>query len=192
MEQSLEQGSDITIMFVEENNLLHKIAMSGFNRGLELVVKFALERGLRPPKDEEKSLPQAALARERKLTLKNWINQFTRGQEKFTPLHLATFHGNLTMIRFLIKHGADLNQQNPSKLSLIHLSAQGDQPVSMIYFLEKGAAIDQPDSNGRTPLHHAAIFGCEVMTCYLVQFGAYINAKDSSGNTPMHTAITHY
>jgi len=41
-------------------------------------------------------------------TLKEWINRPSRGEECFTSLHFAAFHGNIPLIRMLIKYGANL------------------------------------------------------------------------------------
>ena len=42
---------------------------------------------------------------------------------------------------------------------MLHVSAQGEAPVSLAYFLEKGLQIDSRDISGRTPMHHAANIG---------------------------------
>jgi ankyrin repeat protein len=44
--------------------------------------------------------------------LKEWINRRSIGEEGFTALHFASFHGNLTSIKILIRHGADINMTN--------------------------------------------------------------------------------
>lgn len=63
------------------------------------------------------------------------------------------------MIRLLIKHGADIYASNKNGLNMLHVSAQGEAPVSLAYFLEKGLQIDSRDISGRTPMHHAANIG---------------------------------
>jgi len=42
---------------------------------------------------------------------------------------------------------------------VIHIAAQGDQPVSIAYFRSKGLNTDTPDVKGSTPLHWACFLG---------------------------------
>lgn len=49
---------------------------------------------------------------ERKRLLKDWINLHSKGEEGFTALHFASFHGNLKTISLLIKHGASIYAKN--------------------------------------------------------------------------------
>eukprot|EP00349_Pseudokeronopsis_sp_Brazil_P002566 CAMPEP_0202959490 /NCGR_PEP_ID=MMETSP1396-20130829/3674_1 /ASSEMBLY_ACC=CAM_ASM_000872 /TAXON_ID= /ORGANISM="Pseudokeronopsis sp., Strain Brazil" /LENGTH=48 /DNA_ID= /DNA_START= /DNA_END= /DNA_ORIENTATION= len=45
-------------------------------------------------------------------TLKEWINQHSKGDEGFTALHFASFHGNMKNIRLLLKYGANIHAKN--------------------------------------------------------------------------------
>lgn len=44
----------------------------------------------------------------RKDRLKTWINTISKGDDGFTALHFAAFHGNMAMVKLLIKYGADV------------------------------------------------------------------------------------
>jgi len=44
--------------------------------------------------------------------LKEWINRPSRGEEGFTSLHFASFHGNIPLIKMLIKYGANIEAKN--------------------------------------------------------------------------------
>lgn len=39
--------------------------------------------------------------------LKKWINTTSKGEEGFTALHFASFHGNIVLIKYLMSYGAD-------------------------------------------------------------------------------------
>ena len=56
-------------------------------------------------------------------TLKDWINIRSKGEEGFTALHFASFHGNLTMIRLLMTHGADIFSKNKMDINMLHVAA---------------------------------------------------------------------
>lgn len=60
---------------------------------------------------------------ERRRVLKNWVNMHSRGDDGFTPLHFAAFHGNMNLIRLLVQHGADVNAQNRQGINMLHVSA---------------------------------------------------------------------
>jgi ankyrin repeat protein len=44
--------------------------------------------------------------------LKEWINKPSKGEEGFTALHFASFHGNMRLIKYLIKNGANVYAKN--------------------------------------------------------------------------------
>ena len=58
--------------------------------------------------------------------LKAWLNAPSRGDDGFTALHFAGFHGNMGLIRLLVKNGADINAVNRQGINMLHVSAQGD------------------------------------------------------------------
>ena len=66
------------------------------------------------------------------------MNLQSRGEEGFTALHFASFHGNIRIIKLLVKHGANVFVQNKQDINLLHVAAQGDQPISIFYFKELG------------------------------------------------------
>ena len=45
---------------------------------------------------------------QRRNHLRLWLNKHTQGEDSFTALHFASFHGNLNLIRLFIKHGSDV------------------------------------------------------------------------------------
>jgi ankyrin repeat protein len=50
--------------------------------------------------------------------------------EEFTALHFATYHGNFMFIQFLVDNAkADIHKINKFGSSVMHVAAQGDQPL---------------------------------------------------------------
>lgn len=45
-------------------------------------------------------------------TIKEWINLPSRGEEGFYALHFASFHGNVKLIKMLVRCGANVNGVN--------------------------------------------------------------------------------
>jgi len=120
--------------------------------------------------------------------IKSWINNKT--SEGFRPLHYASFKGNIPLIKLLEEHGADIEAKNNRGLNVVHIAAQGDQPVSIAYFKKKGISLLATDNNGSTALHWAAYFGMENATYYLTSWGCNVNQKDNEfGCTPLHLGV---
>jgi len=55
--------------------------------------------------------------------LKKWLNKQTLGEEGFTALHYASFHGNLGMIKYLIFKGSDPFAINKHRINMLHVAA---------------------------------------------------------------------
>jgi Ankyrin repeat len=60
---------------------------------------------------------------QREIVLKEWINTQSKGEEGFTPLHFAAFHGNLELIKFLIEKGANIEAKNKQDINMMHVAA---------------------------------------------------------------------
>lgn len=91
----------------------------------------------------------------KKRKMRNWINKKSEGKEGFTAIHLAAFNGNLAIVRFLERHGADIYAENNFSLNALHVASQGNQPSTIIYFLNKNFDINSRDRVKSTPLHWA-------------------------------------
>lgn len=61
--------------------------------------------------------------RENREVLRMWINQHSKGEEGFTCLHFATFHGNMKLIRYLVSLGADIFARNRQYINMLHVAA---------------------------------------------------------------------
>lgn len=104
-------------------------------------------------------------------------------------MHFASFFGNFFLIKYLLDHGGDYTMTNACSINMLHVAAQGDQPVSMAFFLKLGLNVNSRDKRLSTPLHWAAFAGADVTVSYLLALGADINAQDVQGNTPLALAI---
>jgi len=99
--KELSPAVDLTQILNIENGytLLHLATFKDSDQMIYMLFKHIMER-------------QSDPFEIRKKNLKKWINQKTKGKEGFTALHLAAFNGNLTIIKFLERHGADIFSEN--------------------------------------------------------------------------------
>lgn len=64
--------------------------------------------------------------------ISSWVNK--RNNDNFSPLHYASFNGNLEVCQMLIEAGADTQVMNKFGLTALHTAAQGDQPQTLYFF----------------------------------------------------------
>ena len=111
---------------------IHYAAYKNIEKACEILVSFVLSE------DEEENAAllnggsgdtgdlRHAIEKNKKTkqhALKNWINTHSRGDDGFTALHFAAFHGNMSLIRLLVAHGANIRAQNRQGINMLHVSA---------------------------------------------------------------------
>ena len=117
-----------------------------------------------------------------------WANSRTNN-DSFTPLHLASFKGNMDAILVLLEYGSDPQALNAFGLNMIHVAAQGDAAISLYYFKELGVDLNLQDQRGSTPLHWACYSNSEIALSYLLAWNPELNIQDQDGYTPLHLAV---
>lgn len=60
-------------------------------------------------------------------------------------MHFASFHGNLYLIKLLLKNGGSIYAKNKQDINMLHVGAQGDQPSSLHFFRQLGLDINSRD-----------------------------------------------
>lgn len=121
------------------------------------------------------------------------ITKFVNKSSKksLTAIHLASFRGNIEIIKILIKNGANIQARNVKGLNVLHMSAQGDQPSALLFFREKYALhLEEVDYFGNTPLHWACYIGSESFVNILLSYrNLNVNLQEKQGLTPLHLAV---
>ncbi|KAL8672717.1 MAG: hypothetical protein Q9168_002842 [Polycauliona sp. 1 TL-2023] len=94
----------------------------------------------------------------------------------------------------LLRHGGDVNEQDPEGITLLHSVAKSTSERARV-FLEgsKGSLnMDPVDRDGRTPLHYAAAMGRAETVELLLEYGANIAARDNYGASTLHFGIMSF
>ena len=105
-----------------------------------------------------------------------------------------TQHNTGDIVKFLLKHGSDVNAQDNTLSSPLHLTAFHGKPEVAQILVEHKADINSQNDTGKTPLHMLS----ESLThdegnvikhsLTLLKFGAEMNKRDGNGETPLHLA----
>ena len=123
------------------------------------------------------------------LTLKYPQYASVRGGRFGTPLHSASLEGYLQVVRYLLRHGVDINTRNPANDTPLLLATwQGHLDVVQC-LLEHGADTNLQNNDNATPLNWAAHFGHVDVVQLLLEHNAEANAQDEDGYTPLHDVM---
>ncbi len=108
----------------------------------------------------------------------------------FTPLGLASFFGNIEIVKMLIDNGANPNiaSNNQFKVTPLHSAcAISNYDIAEI-LIKNGADVNAKQMQNVTPLHSAAHNGQSKLVKLLIDNGADINSKMDNGQTPLFMA----
>ncbi|XP_049849265.1 acyl-CoA-binding domain-containing protein 6-like [Schistocerca gregaria] len=92
--------------------------------------------------------------------------------------------GNEEKVRELLESGWDVNWQDESKRSALHMSIDRNHLSLAKFLIFSGADVNLQDSDGLTPLHYACICEYEGAIRLLLENKADINIKSRSQKAP--------
>ncbi|XP_059180071.1 poly [ADP-ribose] polymerase tankyrase-2-like [Centropristis striata] len=102
-----------------------------------------------------------------------------------TPLHFAAGYNRLSIVQFLLQHGADVHAKDKGGLVPLHNACSyGHYEVAELLVIH-GAVVNVADLWKFTPLHEAAAKGKYDICKLLLQHGADPTRKNRDGNTPL-------
>ena len=111
----------------------------------------------------------------------------------FSPLHLASFFGNTSAMRFILANGGDVEAvaKNPSKVRPLHSAAATRKANVVRVILAAGADADSQQMGGHTAMHSAVMHDNLAMTTVLLSNGADVDVKNEEGQSAIDLAEKH-
>ena len=107
-----------------------------------------------------------------------------------TLLQVASRHGHLEIVKFLIDNGAAVNAVEIDNRAALHFAIIRGHASIVRYLLENGADVNLRKRLGLTPLHVVVQSFHTDLVQILLDHGADIEAPDDRGDTPLDWAIT--
>ena len=107
-----------------------------------------------------------------------------------TALIVASGQGHLDTVKYLLDHGADVNQHTRNRESALIRATWGCHRDVAKLLIANGADVNiQNQDYGMTPLMFAVECGDIEMSKYLIQLGADVTIENKSGISPLKTAV---
>ena len=182
----LDKKNKIWELKLAENlTILHNACASDKT---DLIIAIIEKTKIRLGLDDKSIISPEEKAQNEKI-FEDFINARTDGDNQ-TALHLASFRGNIKVIKLLIENHADINAVTNSGYNMIHKAAMGNKPSAIIFFNKKyNMDLEATDENKMTALHLATRNCMENSVIYLLNLGINVNLRDKDGNTALHYAV---
>jgi ankyrin repeat protein len=120
-------------------------------------------------------------------TLINVADLNVRDKHGFVPLHYSIRLTTVSILKNLIKYGAEVNAQANDGWTALHIAAVEARKAHVRVLCQAGASPNLTNNSGEAPLHVAVMHkGCLVE---LIKAKANLNLQTSSGQTALHIAI---
>ena len=117
------------------------------------------------------------------------ISTFEVNDSGITPLVLATQHGALDLIQYLINRGASPNASDRNGRTALHFAVKANNLKTIQLLIKNGADVNAQDSKKVTPLMDASIAGNLECVKLLLENNADPTIPDHRGVTPIKRAL---
>jgi len=111
-----------------------------------------------------------------------------KNKSGYTPLILASYHGNVEVAALLAKHVREINVNSDSGTALMAAVFKNDIEIAKM-LLDLGADPNIADPNGTTALHYATRFSNIDLIKLLIAYDVDINLRDSKGFSALDYAL---
>ncbi len=109
----------------------------------------------------------------------------SRGHMGRRPLHVAVDAGNLELVQFLLRSGAQVDGRRERGDTPLHWARDA---ATATVLREAGASLRARDFADRQPIHWAAQFARPEVVRLLLEGGSAVDERDRTGHTPLHWA----
>ena len=130
------------------------------------------------------------LSKLRCLILERGLHVDAEDSHAMTLLQVASRHGHMEIVQFLIEQGAAVNAVEIDNRAALHFAIIRGHVSIARFLLEHGADANLRKSLGLTPLHVVVQSWRTELVQVLLDHGADIEAPDDRGDTPLDWAIT--
>ncbi|KAH8995437.1 ankyrin repeat-containing domain protein [Lactarius akahatsu] len=175
----LECGVDVNAQDSSRQTPLHLASINGRLEIVQVLLEHATVKNDRGQNSSHLSLEECGVE----------VN--ARRMDDWTPLHLASYHGRLEIVRALLDHGASANAENNQGETPLYLVSRGvydsqDDGVCIArLLLERGGDANAQRKDNWTPLHAASYFGRPGIIRILLDNGAEANAENRQGKNSL-------
>ncbi len=116
----------------------------------------------------------------------------TYSHDGWTPLHLAAFFAQPSVVKELLARGADVHARahNGTTNTPLHAGAAGRNLDVVRALVEHGADVNARQEGGFTALHSAALSGDVEMARFLISHGADVQVRASNNQNALDLALT--
>lgn len=114
-----------------------------------------------------------------------------RSSNNQTPLSLASARGYLSILKYLLDHGAEPESSDNAGMTPILCAAHNGQILAWYILKNRGCAIWTKDKEGNSALHLAASKNHVNMIRVLISQDFSIEEVNLQGMTPLHKAAEH-
>ena len=180
-----EFNSDPNVKNKEGNTPLHIACMWDNLSGVKLLILYGASMYA---KDIHSNTPLSLALLDNHISIVSaLLREFRCDPNDGVSLHIACEHGNLSIIKTLIRYGASVNDEDvdgntPLSLAVLH----GHARIMSALVSEFGC-----DPNDGVSLHTACEHGNLSIIKTLIRYGASVNDEDVDGNTPLSLAVLH-
>lgn len=111
----------------------------------------------------------------------------------YTPLHRASYSGHLDCVKYLVRHGANIEAKTSDDWRPLHCAARWNNVEVAEFLIRQGADVNAKSSGNNTPLHIVCSNGRYSLTCDIIQMLLFhpncdYTIKNQSGDTAFDIA----
>lgn len=116
-----------------------------------------------------------------------WVDSTISGTA--SPLIIASYYGNDSIVRLLLDNNADINYQIPNSGNSLQYALFRNNLSTIQLLIDKGIDVNNSGRNKQTALHMALSRRAYKICDALIAANCDINAQDANGNTALHYSI---